>query len=270
MAKAASKKTDKQEGSGTERKGTVHRVVDILAALAAVKTDIGVAELAKQVNLPFPTVHRLLHLLRTEDIVTWNEDSHRYSIGPELLRISCQVQSSFDVIKLAQKHLDEIRNATGESVLFCLYSSNSLSMSFVSVVMGSHPLQYRFEMNTPLSLIYGASGKSILAFLPDDRIERAYEKETDASETGATKPELLTLKEELARIKSNGYSATEGEKLSGARGIAAPIFDANGVFGSFCITCPRERIPLDRVTEFANTVKKCASEFSHTLGSKDN
>jgi len=270
MAKTAPKKTDQAEEKGTERKGTVHRVVDILAALAAVKTDIGVAELAKQVNLPFPTVHRLLHLLRTEDIVSWNEGTHRYSIGPELLRISSRVLSSFDIIKRAKQHMNEVRDVTGETVIFSLFSASNASMSFVSAAMGSHPLQYRFEMNTPLSLIYGASGKSILAFASDEQIEHIYNEEPDTSETGIQKPQISSLKDELNRVRTNGYSVTEGEKLVGARGIAAPVFDAKGVFGSFCITCPRERIPLDRVNEFAETIKRAASEFSHTLGGKQN
>lgn len=265
-AKKASSKDEKSPA--TERKGTVHRVVDILSALASVQSDIGVGELAKQVDLPFPTTHRLLHLLKTEGIVTWNEESHRYSIGPELLRISCRVQSSFNVINLAEKYLNRIKGLTGETVIFGLYLPNSLSMSFVSTVSGEHPLQYRFEMNSNLSLIYGASGKSILAYLSDEEVEQVYEKEQGVPQNGAEKPSIESVKSEIERIRANGFAATESEKLVGARGIAAPIFDASGIFGCFCITCPKERIPLDRVAEFSGAVKEAAIEFSHTLGDK--
>ncbi len=246
--------------------GTVHRTIRLIAVLAGSKDEVSVSDVAAKLMLPIPTVHRLLHLLRDAGVVEWNSKSHRYLIGPELYRISAQVGSSRKIQDIARREIAHLTEQTGETVLFALYQPAAAAMSFEERAEGSHPLQYRIQMHVPLSLVWGASGKSILAFLPSGVAKVALERETDDAKNGKPPPSLAVLEAELGRIRKSGYCVSEGEKLAGARGVAAPVYGVNGVLGSICMTSPAERVPINRIAEFAEMVRESANRLSRSLG----
>src|SRR3546814_14265980 len=81
----------------------------------------------------------------------------------------------------------------------------------------------------PVPLYWGASGKAILAFLPDDEIEQILRREGASPASGEKPPSLRARMAELREVRERGYAISEGQKLPGARGVAAPVFDAKGV-----------------------------------------
>ncbi|WP_404478476.1 IclR family transcriptional regulator [Novosphingobium sp. BL-52-GroH] len=249
--------------------GTVHRIIRLIAAIAAARDNVGVGELAQKLSLPIPTIHRLLHLLRSEGVVEWDARAHRYMVGPELHRISAQVTSLTMMNDVAKREIAKLSDQTGETVLFGIYQPGTTAMSFEVRAEGGHPLQYRIQMHVPLSLVWGASGKAILAYLPEPIIERALAQEVDQAQSGMAPPTLEQLLEELERCRQAGFSVSEGEKLAGARGVAAPVFGLNGVIGSICMTSPKERIPINRVAEFGKLVTDAARALSRSLGAPD-
>jgi DNA-binding IclR family transcriptional regulator len=71
---------------------------------------------------------------------------------------------------------------------------------------------------------------------------------------------------ELATIRATGYAVSEGEKLVGARGIAAPVFSNTGIVGCLCLTSPKHHIPDDAVPEIGKEVAASAAALSWVLG----
>ena len=254
----------REESSST---GTVHRTIRLIAAISSARGDVGVGELSAELSLPIPTIHRLLHLLRDVGIVEWEPRSHRYMIGPELYRIAAKVSASTDMRDLALAELTKLAEVTDETLLFALYQPGSCAASFEARAEGNNPLQYRVQMHAPFSLVWGAAGKAILAYLPEDMVSRALQLETKCrAEDGQAPPSLEQLMEELMRLRKAGYSVSEGERLAGARGVAAPVFGLNGIKGSICVTAPKDRIPISRISEFGELVMSAAKRLSHSLG----
>lgn len=246
--------------------GTVERVVHLLSALADVSGAVSVSSLAGKLNLPVSTVHRLLHLLRKEGIVEWHADTHRYTIGPEFFRIAARIVAARNIPGLAQPYLDDIVNTFNETVLLGLYLPNRKAMTFAGRADGSLMLQYRVAMHQPLSLVWGASGRAILAFLPQDVAADIAASEVRAPGNGALPLGRDALMAELANVRAVGYAVSEGEKLPGARGVAAPVFSNTGVIGCLCLTSPRDRLSLKAVPEIANKVAANAAALSWVLG----
>ncbi|KPF89819.1 hypothetical protein IP81_16270 [Novosphingobium sp. AAP83] len=269
MIQTRGKKTSQPNlAEAAEGTGTVHRAVRLIAALAATRGEVGVGDLAGRVGLPLPTIHRLLHLLRKEGVVSWSEETHRYAIGPELYRIAAQVRDSVDIGDLAQRELEILCDQVHQTALFGLYQPGTLSMSFAAKAEADHPLQYRIQMHVPLSLVWGASGKAILAYLSEDQMDRALASETANSASGAKLPERERLLQDLARVRKTGFAVSEGEKLYGARGIAAPVFNSSGIAGSICLTSPQDRIAIDRIAELAKMVVQAAARLSRSFGAR--
>lgn len=265
---AVDESNSKNVDSGS-KSGTVHRAMRLLAALAEAQEDVGVIDLASQLDLPSPTIHRLLNLLRECGMVDWNPKTRKYGTGAEFYRIAAQLLTSNSLMDVIRRELVKLTEITGETILFGMYQASSRSMSFEMRSEGVHALQYRINMHQPLSLVWGASGKAILAHLPDEVVAEVLETErAQKSAEGAALPTLEELQVELERFRSMGYGASEGEKLAGARGIAAPVFGPNGVMGSVCMTSPKERIPINRIAEFGNLVSDKAREISRLVGTR--
>ena len=120
-----------------------------------------------------------------------------------------------------------------------------------------------------VTFVWGASGKAILAYLPDETIHKALEQETAKAQNGASVPTFEAMQHELERFRKAGFGVSEGEKLIGARGVAAPVFGPNGILGSICMTSPMERIPVNRIAEFGEQIVTCARRISRSLGAAE-
>src|SRR5919204_614652 len=67
---------------------SVDRAARILKALAAGPPRLGVSELAERLGLAKTTVHGLLRTLHDHGLVEQDEQSDKYQLGPQLLRLS--------------------------------------------------------------------------------------------------------------------------------------------------------------------------------------
>src|SRR3546814_16357197 len=139
-------------------------------------------------------------------------------------------------------------------------------MNFGYRADGNQRLTYQNDLHRPLSLYWGASGKAILAFLPDDEIEQILRREGASPASGEKPPSLRARMAELREVRARGYAISEGQKLPGARGVAAPVFDAKGVFGCLCMTSPPEPMPHASIHALEMDTLATSDELSRFLG----
>jgi DNA-binding IclR family transcriptional regulator len=252
--------------------GPVARTARLLAAIADCDEPVGIARLAELTSLPASTVHRLLKLLGDEGMVDRNPNTHNYGVGPELYRIAARVVDSVDIVLVVQPYLQGLVEAYDETVLFGQYAPANRSMSFVARADGSSMLQYRIRLNSPISLIWGASGKAILAFLDYEAVSEILEFERSQVGNGrapgsqAPLPERHELERSLEVVRRTGYAVSEGEKLPQARGIGAPVYGPRGVVGSLTLTSPKDRLPHGEIQLIAHDLKEVAQQISVGLG----
>ncbi|WP_328393808.1 IclR family transcriptional regulator [Nocardia sp. NBC_00416] len=262
--------TQKQDNSAA---GTVKRTVRLLAALADLGKEAGVGKIAEHLGLPASTVHRLLKILTEEGVVVRDPDTHNYSIGAELYRISSRVTAQVDISTIVRPHLEDLANTFDETVIFGLYMPANKALSFTARADGAQLLRYRIELHRPLSLVWGASGKAVLAQLDHATIADILEHERGLADDGrapgstAALPTLDELEHDLQAVREAGYAISEGEKLPQARGIGTPVFDARGVVGSITLTSPKDRLPHGEISSIAASLIAAARSISRELGS---
>ncbi len=96
-------------------------------------------------------------------------------------------------------------------------------------------------------LHYTASGKAILAFLPDDRVRAIVDTHGLPARTENTITDIETLFDELAAIRGRGYAYNDEEEIEGFRAVGAPIRASDGrVLGSLSVSGPRSVMKGDR------------------------
>jgi DNA-binding IclR family transcriptional regulator len=199
-------------------------------------------------------------------MVEWDAETHQYSIGVAFYRIAALVTQNVKRPKLALPALRRLAAEFNETALLGLYLEQQGQMMFAERVDGTEPLQYQIALLTPLPLIWGASGKAILAFLEPPVIDAVRRAARPAPTDGRAPPDKPRLKVELEEIRRRGFVVSEGEKLPGARGVAAPVFGPAGVVGCICMTSPANRLPKVNVGFLATRIVAEANYLSTVYG----
>jgi DNA-binding IclR family transcriptional regulator len=246
--------------------GTVSRALQLLALIADAGGSVSVKQIAEQMALAPSTAHRLLNLLKKDGFVDSTPESRQYVIGPQFYRVAARVVSAVSPRDIAQPVIESIANAFSETVLFGIYQPVQHALHFAARADGQQKLKYEISMNQPLSLVWGASGKAILAFLAPDVIHTIVGREGPSPATGAMLPPAAEIERELAQIRERGYAVSDGEKLPDARGIAAPVFGPKGVIGCICLTSPKARMPHGDIHAIGTEIRARAEALSRDLG----
>jgi len=249
--------------------GTIARAVAVLAAVADSAAGVRIRELAARLELPASTVHRLLERLIGEGMVERDGDAPVYRAGPEFLRIAARVVHAHPVQSVAGPFLDEAVRTANETAYLCLYLSGEHRLSFVAHRESTHPLGYRVRSNEPQSLLEGASGRSILAWLDEPARTAAFARESARSTLARSLPGRRALLQDLAAIRARGYALSFGQRIPGAVGLFAPVFAADGqVTGSIGYTIPEQRFRRANEAVLARRIRELAAELSSALGAR--
>lgn len=248
--------------------GTVARVALLLKVLAEADGEIQLARVAGQLNLAASTTHRLLRLLMDAGLAKKGRQPGYYRPGFEFVRLAGLVLAGSDELtELATDCLQNVVDATEETCILSVYMAKERKCMVGKVIYGPHPLRYESELYRVTPLPFGATGKGILAFLPDSVITEVLASGGPSPITCKPVTDTPSLRRELARFRKQGYAITRGQRTPGAVGISAPVFDRNGnVLGALCLTIPETRFDERKESTFAQALMEQGRHLSAALG----
>lgn len=230
---------------------------------------LGVRELAGILGTAPSTTHRVLTMLAETGYVSRDDDG-RYAVGFELQRLAWRVAARFPAPAVAEPVLRALTDETGETSALGLFDPIRRQITFVAQVETQHRLRYMAELFHSIPIHAGASGLSILAFLEPALRERILRP---AGGLEAITPETLTtpadLEAAMAGIRAQGYAITHGQRATGAVGIAAPVWNAEGtVLGNIMVTIPEQRYDPALEPRLAAAVLAAAQAMTRVVGGR--
>lgn len=236
---------------------TIQRAFEILDLLWELD-GAGPTELAERMDLPNSTVYDYLRTLSDTKYVTCENGVYRLSTY--FLTIGGEMKHRNQLFQVAKPEMKRVAEETDELVGLTIENGG------VGVVFHQEEGQQALSVGTypgaahPLHTI--ATGKVILAYLPEERVDeiiaiKGLEQRTKHS---ITDPDRL--KTELEEIHNQGYAVDWNEQVVGLGMLAVPILINERVIGSFGIALPTERIQnasyketlLQELREMENTV----------------
>lgn len=250
----------------TEREtGTVARVLMLLRAIADTEDPPTLKALAGTLNLPLSTMHRLLDLLAVAHMVERDDATKTFRPGIEYFRMASRVVHRMPLPTLARPFLELASRDSNESCYLGMFDAKADKLVFVASAASKQMLDYRVPLNVPFSLVVGASGLSILAWLDSAAIDRIVAAEKAAGQVGV--PARKALNPALAQIRAQGYANTFGQRIKEAVGVFVPVFDGSGaVCASFGFTVPQSRFETRDSDRLAKIVVRQAGDLSKALG----
>lgn len=236
---------------------SLRRTVAILDVLVRAEGSLGVTEIARRVHLSKATTYRLLKALASHGLVHVQGPEPTYGPGFRILELAGAWTDRMDVRAKALPVLRDLREKTGETVSLNLLAGRQRVA--VEHLEAAHELRFVVEVGRPLPLHLGATGKAILAFLPEGDIRAVLR------EARVRNPRRLL--EELARIRTQGFAVSFGERLPGSASASAPIWNHGGnVVGSVSILSTVSRFTPEAVRSHQQVIVGAARAISRALG----
>ncbi|MFF1832114.1 IclR family transcriptional regulator [Paenarthrobacter sp. NPDC058040] len=263
---ASTPKTTADVSSPDRQRDPLARGFEIIALMVeSGESSYGVRELGTYLGVSPSTAHRLLTDLEKLGMVRRSPDGS-YQLGLEFLRLSWKLVSRFPLREMANDLLQEMTDKSGESSFLGIYNDQRHEMMFAVTVDSPHPLRYMIPLQKWLPLHSGASGLSILAFLPEEtRREILQGNLTKVTENTIVDPAILS--DRIEAIRRNGYAVSLGERVTGAIALAAPVFGpGQEVVGTSGLMIPESRFDARVETELSNLVKHSAAVLSERMG----
>lgn len=135
------------------RVGVLDKTVAILDALEA--GPLGLSDLARRIDEPRPTVHRLCRALESYGLI--GRDGDLRLLGPRLARWANHAfASEYRLVEVAMPELEALRDATGESVQ--LYVREGDQRRCVAGLESPHGLRTIVRVGSVLPLDAGSAG----------------------------------------------------------------------------------------------------------------
>src|SRR5215204_582150 len=150
---------------------SVERALAVLQCIAEADGDIGVSEIGGRCGLSVSTAHRLVQALRAPGLVSQDQRSERYRLGPGAVALGRRAELRLGVSRLEPHLRDRLAACTGESITLGTRLGNE--MLVVSHIPSSHPLRVGHPPGMRVPLHASAIGKVLLAFTPDRSAEIA-------------------------------------------------------------------------------------------------
>ena len=244
---------------------SIERALDLLDILAADR-ELALHEIAARAGLYTSTCHHLLATLVKRGYVGRDRRTRSYFLGARVTELSNSRLKQFNLADIAMPALRQLNETTREAVHLAVLQGHALVTlakldSRLPVGVGSD------ETGKANAAHATATGKAILAWLPEAEIARVIASNGLPRFTKATIDTIAGLMEDLRLTRRHGFAVDSEEFQLGVVCFGAAIRDHSGaVIGSVSCSMPLMRAKGKERENAKVAVKLCAATISERLG----
>lgn len=225
----------------------VERALDVLLCFSRQTPELSMTQIAEQVDMHKSTVHRLLATLERKRFVQRNPETGLYRPGIRLLQMAYLTLENNDLRQLAKPFLLRLCEQYRETVDLAVLDGTDVI--FLDVVESPQRVKLAAAIGQRLPTFCTASGKAMLAYMPDETALRILERGM-TQYTPWTLRSLDAVQENLHLTRKQGYAISEQEYEEGINAVSAPILDSSDMpIAAIAIAGPAYRLTRERMTE---------------------
>ncbi len=244
---------------------SVERAADILELFLVTKPELSIKEISEHLNLSKSTVHGIIKTLEHRGYLQQNPEDLKYKPGIKLFELGNFVGKNLDIAKVAKPFIRELVDELNETVH--LVSLQRDEIIYIEKVEGQSALTIYSHIGKRAPFHSTGVGKSILAHLNENEVNRILSSITLESFTKHTMTNIEEIKEQLHDIREQGYAVDDEEIELGLKCIAAPIFNHQGnVIASISCAAPKMRLDENKLPQVIAGITRAAAEISSCLG----
>jgi DNA-binding IclR family transcriptional regulator len=244
---------------------TLEKGLIVLEALAAAgRSGIALTALGRQLGLHRSTLYRFLTTLAKCGYAEPCEATDRYRLSYKALELAAATLTGLPLRDVGAPLLEELNQTTRETVHIVVLDQGEVVT--IDRLEADYPITLRTQVGTRRPAYCSATGKAMLAFLPDAVVDEILARGMPARTTRTiTTPEVY--KAQLQAARQRGFAIDDEEFVDGIRCVAAPVFDLTGrPIGAISLSAPTMRVSLEQLLNFAEPVCAAARRMSRQLG----
>lgn len=242
---------------------TLQKSLRIIECLALSDEPRGISETARELDLDKSAVQRVFQTLHATGYLEKVPGSTKYRLTLRLWELGAPIIERHEVRRLIHPILRFGANISGFTAF--LTWADPPYVTYLDKVEGIHGRTYTAEPGRRVPIYRAASGKAILAFLPD--IDLTELLDPNAPDAPENLPDPRNLEKELEEIRQRLYAVSESGTVQGVNSVAAPIWQGDcAPVGSVLLTADASKMPAAKFDEFGQTVMSMAEEATRALG----
>lgn len=252
----------KESSAGTLQ--ALDRALGVLTALAEAD-GVPLSDLARAVDIPTATTHRILTTLETHGFARFDEDRQEWSVGIEAYRTGAAFLKRSSVLEVGRPVMRRLMQDTGETANIAV--PDGPAVVFVGQVETRNPIRAFFAPGTRTSMHASGAGKAILAAMAPDALERVLSKMVLTDFTARTLVTRDRLAADLAVTRTRGWSFDDEERYEGMSCVGAAIFDRAGQpVAGISVSGPSARFGPDSLAALGARVADAATTITRLSG----
>lgn len=246
---------------------SVAMVSRVLEELAGAPSAVGVTELARLLGESKARIHRFLASLKQHGLVDQEQATERYRLGWRLFQLGERAGVQFDLRRIADPYLKQLRDLTQQSALLSLplngealviASADNDSGVCITVKPGNRPAAHA-----------SAQGRIALAWATGAQTDRLL----TPGHLRAFTPHSLTdphqVRERVMLVRQRLWEEAPNEVLLGINVLAAPVLrEGNELVGIIGIVGSIQDIPSPPAAHQLKLVQGAAAALSGMLGNE--
>lgn len=203
------------------------------------------SEIAEELEMSPSTVHEHIRTLKERGILV--DDDTGYRLGLKCLEYGVQARKSRLVSKVSEPLLVELAEKTNEMVSL-LVEERGYGV-VLKREMGERAIEPIGKIGGHYHLHYIASGKAILANLPDNRIQEIIDERGLPKQTRHTITSEEELWNEIEEIRQENIAFERQEGANGVRAVGVPIICNDEVRAAIDVAGPANRMRMDKMRD---------------------
>lgn len=240
------------------------RAIRIIESIARHDAPPQLAEICRDVQLPKPTVYRILATLEHAGWIGREPGSKRYACAEKLTAVAGEVLMRSTTRGARHAILEELVEQTGETCNLTIPNVNSVL--YLDRVETGWPLRIALGAGSRLPLYASACGKLFLSYMPKRSRDRFVRLTPLIRHTANTFVDPGKLSRELEEVRARGYATDNEEYLPGICCLSVPVRDADSrVVAAVSVQAPVTRMRLDQAMEFLPLLKDAAESIAQTI-----
>lgn len=245
------------------KKGSsITRVLDIIEAISTAKHPPTPLDLAIELDIPKPSIHRLLQTLEQEKFIKYDIyggcviGDRTYKL---LMNAWEQEPRKIERVAILQKLSHEINETCGIAIL------NNNQMLYTDRVQANWPLQVYLPVGSTVPLWCTSSGKLFLSFQSKPKQKKILEHLPITQLTKNTLTDSALLEQNLDHIFLKKLGTDNEEFISGMVACSVPIMRGDTIIACLYVHAPTIRKSLEDLLVFESILRNAANELNKLI-----
>ena len=254
----------KESSAGTMQ--SLDRALGVLTTVARMER-AALSDLAREVDVPTATTHRILVTLQKHGFAAFDEERQEWMIGIEAYRTGASFLRRNSVIEIGRPILRRLMHDSGETANLAV--PDGAEVVFVGQVETPNPIRAFFPPGARTPMYASGTGKAILAAMSEAALSKTLAATDPVRFTGHTLVPDDGLQPDLAATRARGWSHDREERYEGMSCIGAAIFnDRAEPCAGISVSGPTVRFDAARAPELGELVTEAAREITWLSGGR--